>query len=149
MPDAVERRRKTQRRKYPKNWRLISQRVRFKRAAGRCEWCGKPHGQEVQVGAENCWAGPDGQWRNRDGKPIPGPMPWPSKIWWQYVIRHPGQVPQIRRSTAHLDHDPKNCADENLAALCQFCHAEYDARQRLWSGNVSRDLKRGQKVMFK
>jgi 5-methylcytosine-specific restriction endonuclease McrA len=27
---------------------------------------------------------------------------------------------------AHLDHDPANCAPENLRALCQRCHLRYD-----------------------
>jgi len=29
-------------------------------------------------------------------------------------------------SVAHLDHNPANCADDNLAALCQKCHLGYD-----------------------
>jgi hypothetical protein len=154
MADPVERRRKAQKRKYPKNWRHISARIRFERASGKCEWCGKPHGAEIRVGAENSWCGPDGVWRNRHGKRIAGPMPWPREQWWQYVIRHNGETPQIRAATvilqtAHLDHDPTNCADDNLAALCQFCHGEYDAEQRTWSGAISMDLRRGQKVLWK
>lgn len=152
--DIVERRRKAQKRKYPKNWALISERVRFRRAGGACEFCGKPHGAAVTLGAENCWAGHDGQWRDRHGKRLPGPLPWPRDYWWKYVIRHGGQIPQLRQAivilqTAHLDHDPSNCADANLAALCQFCHAEYDAQHRLFSAGVSLDLKRGQKVLWK
>ena len=30
-------------------------------------------------------------------------------------------------TTAHLDHNPANCADDNLKALCQRCHLAYDA----------------------
>lgn len=154
MPDSAERRRKAQRKKYPKNWRMISKRVRFERAQGRCEWCNKPHGQTVRVGAKGCWALSDGIWHDQFGRRIPGPMPWPSSDWWKHVIAHGGEPPQIRESvvtlqTAHLDHDPQNCADENLAALCQFCHAEYDVQQRIWSGAITWDLRRGQKVMFK
>lgn len=151
--DIVARRRRAQKLKYPKNWKNISRRVRFERANGCCQWCGKPHGAQVLVGAENCWAGSDGQWRNARGKPIPGPMPWPKDYWWKYVIRHGGQIPQLRQAvvilaTAHLDHDPTNCADENLAALCQFCHASYDVDQRSWSGNITLDLRRGQRVLW-
>ncbi|MCA8919089.1 MAG: hypothetical protein KDB32_08415 [Planctomycetes bacterium] len=154
MNDPVERRRKAQKKKYPKHWNRISKRIRFERALGRCEWCAKPHGESILVGANNCWAGQDGQWFNRLGKKIPGPEPWPKDIWWKYVIRSGGRPPEIRESvvilqTAHLDHDPTNCADDNLAALCQFCHAEYDVQQRIWSGNISLDLRRGQKVLWK
>jgi len=31
---------------------------------------------------------------------------------------------------AHLDHQPENCARENLKALCQRCHNAYDAPMR-------------------
>ncbi|MCZ7605126.1 MAG: hypothetical protein M5U25_03465 [Planctomycetota bacterium] len=154
MKDPVERRRKAQKKKYPKNWARISRRIRFERASGRCEWCGKPHGEAVLVGANNCWAGADGRWFNRHGKKIPGPEPWPKDVWWKHVIRSGGRPPEIRESvvvlqTAHLDHDPTNCADDNLAALCQFCHAEYDAAHRMESAGISFDLRRGQKVLWK
>ncbi|MEO5317613.1 hypothetical protein PV761_03330 [Arthrobacter sp. CC3] len=29
-------------------------------------------------------------------------------------------------TTAHLDHTPENCEDENLKAMCQGCHLHYD-----------------------
>lgn len=31
--------------RYPKNWRRVSSLIRFRRAAGRCEWCGAVHGE--------------------------------------------------------------------------------------------------------
>lgn len=154
MADVVESRRKAQKRKYPRNWKHISRRIRFDRAAGCCEWCGKPHGAEVLVGGDNCWRDASGQWYSRFGKKLPGPAPWPVQFWWQYVIRHGGKTPEIRPATvilqtAHLDHNPHNCADSNLAALCQFCHAEYDVEQRISSGEITRDLRRGQRVLWK
>lgn len=33
-------------------------------------------------------------------------------------------------TVAHLDHNPANCDDKNLAALCQKCHNSYDAPHR-------------------
>lgn len=33
------------RRRYPKDWPQISRRIRFDRAAGKCEWCGAEHGK--------------------------------------------------------------------------------------------------------
>lgn len=33
-------------------------------------------------------------------------------------------------TVAHLDHQPENCADENLRALCQRCHNRYDQPHR-------------------
>lgn len=147
-------RQKAQKKRYPHNWRNISARIRFDRAAGRCEWCGKPHGAEVLVGAQGSWADHSGQWYDRFGKALPGPAPWPACEWWEHVLQNGGEPPQIRLAvvvlqTAHLDHNPANCNDDNLAALCQFCHAEYDASRRVSSSEVTRDLRRGQRVLWK
>lgn len=30
-------------------------------------------------------------------------------------------------TVAHLDHDPSNCAEDNLKCLCTVCHLRYDA----------------------
>lgn len=150
----AEKRQKAQKKRYPFNWRNISARIRYDRAQGRCEWCGKPKDMRVLVGAQGSWADDQGRWFDRFGKPLPGPAPWPPREWWEHVIRTGGEPPQIRGAlvvlqTAHLDHNPRNCADDNLAALCQFCHAEYDADQRVWSGEITRDLRRGQRVLWK
>lgn len=31
-------------------------------------------------------------------------------------------------TVAHLDHNPANCARENLKAMCAPCHLKYDAK---------------------
>jgi hypothetical protein len=31
---------------------------------------------------------------------------------------------------AHLNHTPEDCRPENLRALCQRCHNQYDAKHR-------------------
>lgn len=31
---------------------------------------------------------------------------------------------------AHLDHTPENCEEDNLKALCQKCHNNYDIKHR-------------------
>ena len=36
----------------------------------------------------------------------------------------------VALTVAHLDHDPANNADDNLAALCQACHNRCDAPKR-------------------
>lgn len=35
---------------------------------------------------------------------------------------HPVTGSRVVLTVAHLDHDPTNCADENLRAWCQRCH---------------------------
>lgn len=60
---------------------------------------------------------------------------------------HPVTGSRVVLTVAHLDHDPANCADENLRAWCQRCHVSYDAahharnaamtrRSRLASGDL-------------
>ncbi len=48
----------------------------------------------------------------------------------QHGKPHPetGKVEYL--STAHLDHDPTNNADDNLAALCRICHNRNDSKNR-------------------
>ena len=43
---------------------------------------------------------------------------------------HPETGSVVVLSVAHLDHNPANNADDNLAALCQACHNTYDAPKR-------------------
>ena len=43
---------------------------------------------------------------------------------------HPETKSMVVLTVAHLDHQPENCADENLKALCQRCHNKYDAPKR-------------------
>ena len=43
---------------------------------------------------------------------------------------HPITGSKVVLTVAHLDHTPENCADDNLAALCQRCHNRYDLPMR-------------------
>jgi 5-methylcytosine-specific restriction endonuclease McrA len=43
---------------------------------------------------------------------------------------HPITGSKVVLTVAHLDHNPQNCADENLRALCQRCHLSYDREHR-------------------
>ena len=43
---------------------------------------------------------------------------------------HPLTGSRVVLTTAHLDHQPENCAPENLRAMCQRCHNRYDAPMR-------------------
>lgn len=45
--------------------------------------------------------------------------------------RRPGEGFISHRYTltvSHIDHDPANCAESNLQALCAPCHLRFDAR---------------------
>lgn len=43
---------------------------------------------------------------------------------------HPLTGAIVVLTTAHLDHQPENCGDENLKAGCQRCHNRYDMAKR-------------------
>lgn len=50
--------------------------------------------------------------------------------------RYHGEVMQGRTrpvvlTVAHLDHQPENCQEDNLKALCEGCHNRYDLPTRI------------------
>ena len=51
---------------------------------------------------------------------------------------HPRTGSNVVLTVAHLDHVPENCADGNLAALCQACHLGYDAEQHANNARLNR-----------
>lgn len=103
---------------YPIDWSHISARVRFVRARGRCECCGRPHGARVTQLADGRWWDEAGQlWRDDAGQPAA----------WPDIVEFTRAVPkQIWLGTAHLDHDPQNSRLRNLRAFCQRCHLRHD-----------------------
>ncbi|RZT46432.1 hypothetical protein EV283_3380 [Sphingomonas sp. BK036] len=122
---------------YPIDWRELSQLVRFRRAKRRCDHCHRPHGKVVVHLGDGRWWDPNRSiWRDGRGR----------------RVRLPGDniIASIRSTRvvlacAHLDHDPTNSAQYNLAALCQRCHRVHDAtehRRRRWS-NAFRRRARG------
>jgi hypothetical protein len=86
--------------RYPKDWKEISARIRFERAAGRCECTGE------------CGIDHDGRCDAR------------------HAARHPVTDSVVVLTVAHLDHEPENCVDDNLKAMCQRCHNRYDMPMR-------------------
>lgn len=86
--------------RYPKDWKEISARIRFERAGGRCECAGECGGDH----GSTCAA--------LHGEP------------------HPDTGSIVVLTVAHLDHEPENCDDDNLKAMCQRCHNRYDAAMR-------------------
>lgn len=84
--------------RYPKDWPVISRRIRFVRAAGRCECVG-------ECGIEH----PERRCDERHDTP---------------ARRFEGRV---ILTVAHLDHVPENCDPMNLRAMCQRCHLRYDS----------------------
>jgi len=108
---------------YPPDWRDVSLRVRFVRAQGRCERCRRPHGWVVYQLPDGRWFDAAAQrWISGDGEPAASPAAWE-------LLRV--KLVQVQLSTAHIDHDPANNDDSNLAAWCQRCHLIHDAPHHL------------------
>jgi hypothetical protein len=86
--------------KYPPNWEQISEYIRFSRAAGKCE--GTPKRPDCRA---------------------------------VHLQRHPETGSNVILTTAHMDQDRSNNnyhpadpnhPDNNLRALCQCCHLDWD-----------------------
>lgn len=122
---------------YPFDWPQLSQVIRFKRAKGRCEHCGRPHGQIVcHLGDGRWWDREKQVWRSGRGRPI-SHLPEPDRL----PEDTPRLFTRVVLACAHLDHDPTNNLSRNLAALCQRCHMLHDAqehRRRRWYTLFSR-----------
>lgn len=106
------------RERYPADWKAVSHRIRFERAAGRCECageCGIDHGDRCQA----C---------HGEANPMTGA--------------------KVILTTAHLDHAPENCADSNLKAMCQRCHLRYDRVLHAVNARATRFRKVGQDDLF-
>jgi 5-methylcytosine-specific restriction endonuclease McrA len=98
--------------RYPADWERISRAIRTERARGCCEWCGAVNGQP----------------HPRTG----------SKV--VLTVAHLG--------TPHADgrpgdkHDKTDVRPENLAALCQACHLNYDRDEHQQHAAETRRRKR-------
>lgn len=55
---------------------------------------------------------------------------------------HPVTGSKVVLTVAHLDHNPQNCTDENLKALCQRCHLTYDAQHHARNAATTRHKKK-------
>jgi hypothetical protein len=105
------------RRRYPANWPEIRERIRA-RSGNRCEWCG----------VENWAVG----YREDDGRFVMlGRSPIEAAMACDAAEDDGRKVIRIVLTVAHVyDHNPENCADDNLAHLCQRCHNRHDKDMR-------------------
>ena len=97
---------------YPAHWRELSRRVRFERAHGMCQGCGRPHGATVRCLPDGRWYDSRQQtWRDRRGRSAR----WPDleQMAWLRTTR-------VVLAAAHLDHDPGNNRLRNLRGLVPF-----------------------------
>lgn len=138
---------------YPIDWRELSALIRFGRAKGRCEHCGRPHGHDiVHLGSGVWWDEQATRWRDGQGRRVRRLPCSTAMIHAQPGLAGIAPPLPFRRTrvvlaSAHLNHDPGDNRPRNLAALCQACHMRYDAgehrRRRLrnqFQSKAIRDL---------
>ena len=117
--------------RYPSAWKKISRRVRDE-AGNVCEWCKAPNGQIICRG--------DGSYMLEDGETY-------CDTTGQFlgVLRgseYDGvRMVKVILTVAHLDHQPENCARDNLVALRQKCHLTYEAKLHAANANATRRAK--------
>lgn len=112
------------------------------RAQNRCLWCHKPNGAKIRTrsgGGRMIWRprGHDITWRSETG--------WP--VGFDQLNELLERVGAIRDITvvctaAHLDHDPRNNSDENVAWLCQWHHLMHDRGKHKLTRSIHKDEKR-------
>ena len=51
-------------------------------------------------------------------------------------------------TTAHLDHTPENCSDDNLKALCQRCHLAWDRNHHMANAHRTRRIRKAYRDLF-
>ena len=111
---------------YPIDWPQLSAAIRFRRAGGRCEDCGRPHGRLViHLGDGRWWDTERGAWRDGEGRVLRRNAPDAGALLMQV------RTTRVVLATAHRDHDPTHNRSRNLAALCQRCHMLHDKDEHL------------------
>ncbi|HMV87629.1 MAG TPA: hypothetical protein PLD20_05715 [Blastocatellia bacterium] len=123
---------------YPPDWKAISRRIRFERAGGRCERCGVPNGALRAANGE-WWFSEDVM--DAEGEPV-------MDVAEAEEILDVGKLSLIVLTTAHLNHDPTDNREENLAALCQKCHLAHDLKHHLQSRRRNREKASKQQRLF-
>jgi hypothetical protein len=130
---------------YPKDWKEISRAIRVDRAGDRCEWCrvaNRAEGARDLTGAFHMKEA-IGHMLPDDWDRLFGKVEQPTFITIVLTVAHLG--------TPHTDgrpgnkHDKADCRIENLAALCQRCHLNFDRADHLARAATTRENKRRQR----
>lgn len=143
------------RHRYPTDWPAVRDRI-LRRAGWRCEHEGCM-ARQYSVG---CWSLEGGLWRwvplwGQNDNPRTYSEARQIAADESFTRFGDGPVPRgeppiivIVLTIAHLDHQPENCADENLAALCQRHHLAHDAEHHRANAQATRRAKSGTLELF-
>jgi hypothetical protein len=106
-------------------WREIRERI-LRRADNQCERCAVPNHETV----ERYESLPGRCYRIEDGTEFAAGIGKTGESVRASEMPPPDRVSKIVLTIAHLNHDPSDNRDENLAALCQWCHNHHDVEFR-------------------
>ena len=100
---------------YGREWKRVIRPRILARDRNRCKRCKAPNGIVVWRAKEGRWRFTEcgASWHRANG----------NKTTFEPMDSH--QV-RIVLTIAHLNHNPSDNRDENLAALCQWCHLAHD-----------------------
>ena len=125
---------------YPIDWPQLSRYVRFERAGGVCQHCGRPHGATIHCLPDGRWYDEARQvWRNHRGRLVRAP---------DFQEMAPLRQTRVFLAAAHLDHDPGNNRPKNLKGLCQRCHLSHDRPHHLARRRITYLLRRALGDLF-
>lgn len=120
---------------YPSNWKSEIKPAILKRANNCCEFCGVENNSYIFRTDDNKWFYCD-DWLNTKNRGV-----------GFYITKGDGRI-KIILTIAHLDHDVTNNDYENLKALCQKCHLNYDKEHHKKNSKQTRNKKKGLQELF-
>jgi hypothetical protein len=134
---------------YPKDWKEIRNRI-LEREGHKCKFC------RVENYACVKWDKTGKEWERACGNIHldqlgMGDCDYKSA---RFAVDHWNEIEEDRGwivivlTIMHLDHNPGNNEDSNLAAGCQRCHNNYDAAFRRKNAAATRKKKKGLQELF-
>ena len=102
---------------YPKNWDAIAFRVKAK-ANWTCQNCGRK-------------CRPTGQ----------GKAAFAERLEFNQRVQFEMKPQRFTLTVAHLNHNPSDCSEDNLKALCSVCHLRYDKELHRQNRQKNKSLK--------
>ncbi len=68
--------------------------------------------------------------------------------WVENYKPHPVTGSKVVLTIAHLNHDPSDCREENLRAMCQRCHFHHDQEQHQENSRRTRRARNAMRDLF-